>query len=276
MTAPLRAYWWKDTPNFGDAIGARIVAHVSGRSVEWAPMAVCDLLCIGSVLGFRPNGKRLSGPFEGAPYVWGSGILDHRLGWLAEGRISAQAMPKVRAVRGALTALHLSGFEGVFGDPGLLAPLVEPSPATRKSIGLIPHIKQWDDADTMRAFAATGHRIIDVRDPDPWAVVRAIAECEAVVSTSLHGLIVADAYGIPNAWIAGAGRFKFHDYFYSVGRNLRAPLSLSEAVAQAEAGQLRAADPAVVAQVQADLVAAFPDALRAAPAEQSEREGALR
>ena len=57
---------------------------------------------------------------------------------------------------------------------------------------------------------------IDVRN-GPDRVVREIASCAAVLSTSLHGLIVADAYDIPAAWATLApdlmgGTFKFHDY----------------------------------------------------------------
>ena len=49
-------------------------------------------------------------------------------------------------------------------------------------------------------------------------MVEAIASCEVVLSQSLHGLIVADALGVPNVWIAPTGdmvggRFKFDDYF---------------------------------------------------------------
>jgi pyruvyltransferase len=38
----------------------------------------------------------------------------------------------------------------------------------------------------------------------------------------LHGLIIADAYGIPNAWLSSdtpkGGEFKFFDYFLSVDK----------------------------------------------------------
>jgi pyruvyltransferase len=48
-------------------------------------------------------------------------------------------------------------------------------------------------------------------------VVREISRCRHLLSTSLHGLVVADSYGIPAAWarlspdLIGA-TYKFHDH----------------------------------------------------------------
>jgi hypothetical protein len=85
-------------------------------------------------------------------------------------------------------------------------------------------------------------------------VVREIAACAAVLTTSLHGLIVADAYGIPAVWSTLApdligGTFKFHDYESVVtpGSSRRMALegvmSASAAIARA-----RRADPSCVAE----------------------------
>ena len=53
-------------------------------------------------------------------------------------------------------------------------------------------------------------------------VLEHICSCRAVVSSSLHGLVCADAYGIPNVWLdefaLEEGHFKFRDYFASQGR----------------------------------------------------------
>jgi pyruvyltransferase len=66
-------------------------------------------------------------------------------------------------------------------------------------------------------------RIIDVASGIT-EFVRAVKSCEVLVSSSLHGLICADAYGVPNAWIQLSdqvigGDFKFQDYRLSIGEH---------------------------------------------------------
>ncbi len=61
--------------------------------------------------------------------------------------------------------------------------------------------------------------------PDTIGTIEKIASCERIASTSLHGLIVADAFHIPNLWISKDAQekrisWKFIDYFLSVGRSL--------------------------------------------------------
>jgi pyruvyltransferase len=75
---------------------------------------------------------------------------------------------------------------------------------------------------------------IDIANYNNWTdFIDQMCECEAVFSSSLHGLIVAEAYGIPNYWISvsenvlGHG-FKFRDYFASIGKSIREPLVLEE------------------------------------------------
>jgi len=67
--------------------------------------------------------------------------------------------------------------------------------------------------------------VIDILNKDPLEVARQIASCRKIVSSSLHGIIAAHAYGIPAAWVefsnqlAGDG-IKFADHFASVSSEL--------------------------------------------------------
>ena len=57
-----------------------------------------------------------------------------------------------------------------------------------------------------------------------------ICSFEAIVSSSLHGIIIADAYEIPNVWISldenhPDDNFKFKDYYLSVNKDISKPLN---------------------------------------------------
>jgi hypothetical protein len=62
-------------------------------------------------------------------------------------------------------------------------------------------------------------------------MMEAIRMCDYVVSTSLHGVVVADSLGIPSKWFQFSnsttqkteGSFKYHDYLWSIGRDNQDP-----------------------------------------------------
>ncbi len=63
--------------------------------------------------------------------------------------------------------------------------------------------------------------------------INELLEVENVISSSLHGLIMADAYGIPNARVNISnkligGDFKFKDYYMSVDRKIDLGLQLNK------------------------------------------------
>lgn len=103
-----------------------------------------------------------------------------------------------------------SGQAPVYGDPALLLPLMyKPKVKKTKEVGYIPHL--WDQKNYTD--------YIDVNLP--WKkFVREILACDRVVSSSLHGVIIADAYGIPVLWkeyrkIPGA-KIKYEDYLSGI------------------------------------------------------------
>jgi len=162
--------------------------------------------------------------------VWGSGFIDSRDGMTVR-------PGKVFAVRGPLTRRKLLelGVEcpEVYGDPALLCPMLyPPSPVKRYRLGIVPH---WTERDSPLLASLRERPDVGVVDVllDVDEVVRQITECEAIASSSLHGLIVAAAYGVPSVWVKmsgdiGGDDFKFHDYFLSVGRDNAVPLQLAK------------------------------------------------
>ena len=260
--SPLGVYWWKAQPNFGDALSALVVAHVSGRPVEHAGPGRCDLFAVGSILQVaRRNLKEPRG--DGArPWVWGSGLL------APVGR-EFLANLRVALLRGPITAALLGLEADKFGDPGLLAAeALGPAPERSGKIGIVPHHTHMDDPQLGQIAAADpALALIDVRG-DVRDVCHQIAACDHVFASSLHGLIVADSYGVPNTWLdpVGQSRLKYLDYAASVGRAMAAPVALEDVPGML--GKLSDAPLAYQSGIDAARAAlhtCFPAPLRAAP-----------
>jgi hypothetical protein len=217
---PISLYWWrpKQGINLGDAINPTIVSALSGRKVNYAPMASCDLLAIGSVLTFPVDNNMLEAR-ESPIHVWGSGLIEPR-------SIVSNGKYAFSAVRGPLTrALVETSSQLPLGDPGILASRFWKASAEKThKWGIIPHHTQLSLPYFRKMLDETPNSVlIDFTVPDIASTLRQLSSCELIVSTSLHGLIIADSYGIPNIWLKNRDihkgkSFKFFDYFASVGR----------------------------------------------------------
>lgn len=199
----MKAYWWrpKRFRNFGDELGGFILDRL-GIDYQLAEKDASDLIVVGSTLDRMPTGWR--GTVAGAGNKHETSIVD-------------LAGCRVLALRGRLTAANVTGLDAqpVLGDPGLLAPLLIDRPPIKHEVGIVPH---WSDTELAQRFE--GH-VIDVKQP-PATVIAEIASCERIVSSSLHGVVVADSYRIPRRAELPAratekpaqegGDFKWRDY----------------------------------------------------------------
>ncbi|MGH8243486.1 MAG: polysaccharide pyruvyl transferase family protein, partial [Steroidobacteraceae bacterium] len=207
------ALWWMEGPypgNFGDVLNPYVIEKLSGRPPRYAPRGQC-LLAIGSTVKFATE----------QTVVWGAGTP--RMG----DRLHPQA--DYRAVRGPLTRelVLQSGAScpPVYGDPSWFLPrLYRPARAARRyRMGLVLH-----HSNTGELEAGEGVKLISVirgSYQEIESFIDELHECDCVLSTSLHGLIVAHAYGIPARWcevadsaapLPGDGT-KFRDYLLTVG-----------------------------------------------------------
>jgi pyruvyltransferase len=114
-----------------------------------------------------------------------------------------------------------------YGDLGLLLRYIVPPPPTsckRYKVGFIPHYIDKDMPAVHRA-REKGWKIINILQAStPAKFVEEIHECDMILSSSLHGIILADSYEIPAYHIILSnnvigGEFKFRDYYASVGRD---------------------------------------------------------
>lgn len=226
----IKLHWWRGPEgfNFGDELSAVMVSAISGREVKRTPLPQADMMAIGSILQAAARTRQLAK--RRAPlHVWGSGVITPL-------NFPELDCLKVSAVRGPLTRNVLRLRHDIpLGDPGLLSDRLVARPTAKQyAWGLVPHHTQVESPFMRRLLESTPRSVlIDVREADPLATIAKIAACERVASTSLHGLIVADAFHIPNLWIAPPQRnqsvkWKFTDYFLSVGRSLFQPLGVPE------------------------------------------------
>ncbi|WP_067148365.1 polysaccharide pyruvyl transferase family protein [Pseudotamlana agarivorans] len=217
----IRLFWWnevkiqnKSKENYGDLLGAYLVEKISKKEVVWVRPKDFSILnhfqpiyaTIGSILT-HVNKKCV---------VWGSGIIskDYPI-----------KKAKFLAVRGPQTRQFLvnQGYEvpKVYGDPALLLPdYFFPKVSKKYKIGVVPH---YDDYAVVKKWFLSENNIVvlDLMTNNVEETTIRFLECEAIVSSSLHGIIVAHAYGIPAVWQRFSDKLfgddiKFQDYFESV------------------------------------------------------------
>lgn len=208
--------------NFGDDLSPLLIARITGTEVKHSGMMSADIVGVGSVLDywnsrglrvFRNIKSTLSSKRPLA--IWGTGLREPRRIFLPKSDILA--------VRGPLTAQHLGIRQKVhFADPGILAPIVQSPRQKINRIGIVPHYVDKENPIVYQVSKDPRFLVIDVEDKSE-RVLSQISQCQMILSSSLHGLICADAYGVPNCRIVLSNRvkggdFKFRDYVLGVNR----------------------------------------------------------
>ncbi|MBK9272795.1 MAG: polysaccharide pyruvyl transferase family protein [Saprospiraceae bacterium] len=124
----------------------------------------------------------------------------------------------VVGLRGKLT-LERCKYRGepVLGDLGLLSHLLCKSREKKYKLGLIPHYVDKDNQQIKEWSKVDGVKYIDVRS-GVQNVIDLAAQCDTIVSSSLHGIMLADSLNIPNEWVKLSNKvngedFKFRDYY---------------------------------------------------------------
>lgn len=202
--------------NVGDEIAPYLVSRILGLCRKDVPAAPIPdprksskevLISVGSVL--RLSGKNT--------LVWGAGIRNIDQEFAAAKRFCA--------VRGPLTHRRLQqlGYQcaDIFGDPAILLPRYhQPKTVKRYQLGVVSHLTDYSDLKN-RLSGRKDILLVDVRTNDVEKIIDQLTCCEALVSSSLHGIILAVAYGIPVRWLKVANRImgddcKFYDFFASL------------------------------------------------------------
>ncbi|KAF2419637.1 hypothetical protein B2K11_04130 [Microbacterium sp. B35-30] len=128
-------------------------------------------------------------------------------------------------MRGSLTREQLNLPSTVpLGDPGLIiSQMVDPRPiSSRRGVGLLPHFRTWNTGEGRRlisAYAASGSHVLEP-SMAPLVLAKAIARCEFLITSSLHGFILAHALGVPAQLVQASEQepeFKYADYLSAMG-----------------------------------------------------------
>jgi len=205
----MKSFWYQ-TNNFGDMLTPVIVEYYLGKKPEWVEKEYSGkLLAVGSTLSFIMEND----------VIWGTGLNEAK-------KIVAPSGAKFLAVRGPITRSYIEPQEAVpevYGDPAILLPLIyNPKIDIKYEVGFVPHY-----VDKKFVTIKEGEKIIDI-EADWKTVIEDILSCKKIVSSSLHGIICAEAYGIPavwatySDWIIG-GEMKYQDYFLGSGREKQKP-----------------------------------------------------
>lgn len=209
--------YWHGDGNVGDHMAGWLASRISGKPARFTHHTWREpkVFVTGSILSLADE----------TTTVWGAGIP-----WRHD---PIDPRCTILAVRGPITRQRAleCGAEcpEVYGDPALLLPrLYTPEPLERRSLGIVPHVVDYDTVAQRYGHLSDILRVVDLRHSVE-SVVNAIASCEIVVSSSLHGLIIAHAYGVPIGWVEFSDKVigdgtKFADFYASLGHDAPEPL----------------------------------------------------
>jgi len=238
---PERQWWGAPVVNVGDRLALDLVQRIlasRGLSLEDYRGDERRVFCIGSLLRMAGTGD----------VIWGTGINGKSLTSETE---FAPGLD-LRAVRGPLTARTLMEqgrvVPAVYGDPGILVDRYWPmQPTGAVPFWVVPHFRE----------PRTLYRDYPVLSPRqrPTPFLRQLVQARRVVSSSLHGLVLAEAYGIPAVPLknqSGEHVFKYQDYYEGTGRVFPGFCDSVEEALRCEP------PPGIPAGVKDRLLAAFP------------------
>lgn len=205
--------WWSRKDNVGDHLAVVIYDWITdyyNLDVNAQTSKTHHLLTVGSLIGMEY--------FDAT--IWGSGV--HCLSTIRQiGKQSAYRKYDIRAVRGPLTRAFLieGGYEcpEIYGDPAILMPLIYSPEKTEKKydVSVIRHLSKRD------APKKDGIHYIDIQTKDHTSVINEICSSKRIISSSLHGIILAETYGVPAVFLNdGMDKelYKFLDWYYSTNR----------------------------------------------------------
>ena len=234
LKGKINIYYYRGN-NFGDELAPFLIRKLTGKEIQYKELSISRFHQVLRILkrfflgDWRDACVRIKEiPCKGVvlcsvgsilnrrnyhTYFWGSGFLNSNEYFYGG---------HVFAVRGKYSERRLKelGYNGcsTFGDPALLLPLFLGKSIGGKGVGIVPHYLDYEYFSHVY-FGKYG--IVNLSTRDVVGTVKEITSYKYILSSSLHGLIIAHAYHVPALWIqkneTGSNGFKFRDYFSAVG-----------------------------------------------------------
>lgn len=260
----IKVFYWDGMKNFGDALNPLISNKIFNVPIEISEPKSCEAVFIGSLLddflykGAFPWYKLSKRYSKESLKIWGTGFINDSNKYVKRHfnlKETYFRTAEVFAVRGLYSKRRLEKILNknlnnvTIGDPGLLASMLVDSSNVEKKydIGFIPHhieihgykqkrnIEQEIEGVIPKAQhldfpiyreleSQCKNAIIIDMEANPIEIIKRVAECKTIVSTALHGLILADSLNIPNIWSKASNLligndYKFKDYYSAFGEN---------------------------------------------------------
>lgn len=217
----IRIKYFLRVKNVGDRINADLISTLFRlRTIYYSGDSKNHLLGVGSLIS-------ASSPLS---IIWGTGLMspdngignaDARSHYALRGKLTYQAVKE--------SGVPLSDIP--LGDPAYLIrnTLLHRHLKKKYRLGVVPHYVDRNDPRIEKIINENGVVFLNVHD-DPDIFLSKMSECDAVASSSLHGLIFAEALSIPNVWLHLSDRvvgdgFKFRDWFSMAEKPQTSPFS---------------------------------------------------
>lgn len=213
----IKVHWGRGMNNFGDCLSPDILKHYGLTPVYVPNQMEADIILAGSILQW------VNPEYNGI--IIGTGGSDI---------LYALNNATVLAVRGKLTHKNFRNHKNfsniIYGDPGLLMSNVYSQPLEKKyELGIIPHFVDWNSkcVNNWRASFHGNPNVIFISPlGSPKKIIKKIKKCKHIVSSSLHGLIIADSFHIPNMRFVNRAtmptdsyNYKYDDYYSSINED---------------------------------------------------------
>lgn len=221
-----RLMYFTPHDNMGDIMNVDLCKMLLGVAPKESNSKRCDCVFVGSMMHFLltpvNEAKGIKKLRQKPIHIWGTGFID----WRENDYIFTRPLV-IHALRGEKTKEKCElvlgeKLDGItLADPGLLAcNLIDFDGEKKFDVGIVPHYVDKEN-EIFQSITIPNSKIIDIQS-DVSECIKSIAECRVIISSSLHGLIVADSFGIPNIRMICSDRihggdFKYDDYYSAFG-----------------------------------------------------------